>query len=113
MSRQEESREFHRRDCLMLCRCEGGSLRLSGFIVDLSYGGAGIVGTEKLPANGTELLLTTRHNWEAVALQSRVAWVKSGKGSGLADFGVEFLGTLYERQEQLAGFFQVPDTLES
>ena len=89
---------------LMLCRCEGDSLSLSGFIVDLSYGGAGIVGTKKLPANGTELLLTTRHNWEAVALRSRVAWVKSAEGLGLADFGVEFLDTLYERHEQLADF---------
>jgi len=89
----------------MLCRCEGGSLRLSGFIVDLSYGGAGIVGTKKLPANGTELLLTTRHNWEAVALRSKVVWVKSAENaSALADFGVELLGTLYDRQKQLADF---------
>jgi len=86
----------------MLCRCEGESLRLSGFIVDLSYAGAGILGTKKLPANDAELLLTTGHNRETVSLRSRVVWVTSAKESGLADFGVEFLDTLSERQEQLA-----------
>ena len=70
MARQKERRKFPRRDCLMLCSCEEESLR--GFIVDLSYGGAGIVGTKKLPAKGTELLLTTRHTWKAAELRSRV-----------------------------------------
>ena len=39
--------------------------------------------------------------------------VKSAaKSRGLADFGVEFLGTLYARQQELADFFRAPDTIE-
>ena len=113
MSLQKERREFHRRDCLMLCSCEGGGLRVEGHIVDISYGGAGIVVTKDLPTKDTELLLTTRLPWMMVELRSNVVRVKSGaKERGLAEFGVEFLGTLNERQEKLAYFFPKCNTFE-
>ena len=106
MVRQKERRQFPRRDCLMLCTCEGERFRSTGHIVDISHGGAGIVGTKKLPSQGAELLVTMRLPWKTIQLRSKVVWVKSeAKEPGLADFGVEFLDALHVRQEQLAGLF--------
>jgi len=99
---------------MLLCPIEGERFRCDGHIVNLSYGGAGIRGTKKLPAEGTEVLVTIRHPGKTIKLRSRVVWVKSAaNASALADFGVEFLGTLYERQQELADFFRLPDTIES
>ena len=113
MSRQKERRKFRRRDCLLRCRCEGKGFRFDGYIVNLSYGGAGINGTEKLPSLGTELLVTLGHTWKNLQLRSRVVWAKSDtKEPGLANFGVEFLDSLYVRQEKLAYFFPKCNTFE-
>ena len=113
MVRQKERREFHRRDCLMLCRCEGERFRSNGHIVDISYGGAGIGGTKKLPAQDAELLVKILLPWKRIELLSKVVWVKStSNASALADFGVEFLDTLSERQDKLAEFFPKSDTSE-
>ena len=112
MVRQKEERKDRRCDCLLLCPFEGERFRSRGHIVDISYGGAGIRGTRKLPPEGTELLLTTRHTWKAAELRSKVVWVKSeAKEPGLADFGVEFLDTLRERQEKLATFIPKTNTI--
>lgn len=114
MVRQKERRKDQRSDCMLFCPFEGEIFRRDGHIVNLSYGGAGIRGTQKLPAAGTELLVTIRHPWKTIKLKSKVVWVKSVIDvSVLADFGVEFMGTLYERQQQLANFFPPPDTLEA
>ena len=87
----------------MICRCEAEGFRESGYVIDISYGGAGITGTEKLPETGSELLVTIRLPWSTIDLKSKVAWVKSkGKKSGLADFGVEFLGTRRDIEGKLA-----------
>ena len=105
MVRQKERREFPRRDCLIRCRCEGEGFRFDGYIVNLSHGGAGITGTEKLPSPGTELLVTMGHTWKNLQLRSRVAWSKpEGQNRGYAQFGVEFLDSLHVRQEKLADF---------
>ena len=113
MVRRKERRKFPRRDCLMRCRCEGEGFRFDGYIVDISYGGVGITGTDKLPTQGAELLVTIRLPWKMVKLRSRVVWAKSDtKEPGLAEFGVEFLGTLSERQERLAEFFPKSNTVE-
>jgi c-di-GMP-binding flagellar brake protein YcgR len=113
MVHQKERREFHRHDCLMLCRCEGDRFRSHGYIVDISYGGAGKVGTKKLPIEGTKLLVKILLPGKKIELRSRVVWVKSAaKEPGLAEFGVEFLDTLQERQEQLADFFPKYHTIE-
>jgi len=110
--RQKEKRKNRRCDCLLLCPLEGERYQCDGHIVDISYGGAGIRGTEKLPAEGTELLVTISRPWKTIKLRSRVVWVKSAaKKRGLADFGTAFLGTLYERQKQLADFFPEPNTI--
>jgi c-di-GMP-binding flagellar brake protein YcgR len=97
----------------MRCRCEGEGFRFNGYIVDISYGGAGIVETKKFPTQGTELLVTIRLPWKMIELRSRVVWVKSDtKEPGLADFGVEFLDTLEQRQEKLAEFFPKSNAVE-
>ena len=75
MVRKEERREFRCWRCVMPCRCEGEGLRLNGFIMNLSYGGAWIVG-KKLPTEGMELLVTIRPRLEKVELRSRVVWGK-------------------------------------
>ena len=112
MVRQMERREFPRRDCMMHCRCEGEHFRFNGHIIDISYGGAGITATKKLSAQGAELLVTILLPWKRIELRSKVVWVKSeAKQRGLADFGVEFLGTLHERQEKLAEFFPKSNTI--
>ena len=112
MGRQNERREFRRRDCLLLCPFKGERFRSDGHIVDISYGGAGISGTKKLPAEGTELTVEIRRPWKTIQLQARVVWVKSAaRERGLTDFGTEFLGTLYERQKQLTDFFPEPNTI--
>ena len=106
MVHQKERRKDRRCDCLLLCPFEGERFRHDGHIVDISYGGAGIVGTNQLPAEGTELLVTIRHPWKTIELPSRVVWVKSdAKEPGPAHFGVEFLDTLAERRNKLADFF--------
>ena len=97
MARQKERRKFNRRDCMMICRCQGEGYGESGYVVDISYGGAGITGIKKLPEAATELLLTIRLPWSTIEMKSRVVWVKPDpKSSGLSDFGVEFLGSLPE-----------------
>jgi len=97
----------------MRCRCEGEGFRFDGYIVDISYGGAGITGTKKLPTQGAELLLTIRLPWKMIEPRSRVMWVKSHtKEPGLAEFGVEFLGTSEQRQDKLAEFFPKSNTVE-
>ena len=49
---------------------------------------------------------------KTIELRSKVAWVKSAaNASALADFGVEFLDTLHERQEKLAAFLPKPNTI--
>jgi hypothetical protein len=113
MTLRKERREFLRRDCLMVCRCEGDRFRFNGHIVDVSYGGAGIVETKKLPAQGTELLVTILLPWRRVELPSRVVWVNSeAKRNALADLGVQFLDTLSVRQDELAEFFPHNSVLE-
>ena len=104
MGRQKERREFPRRDCLMVCRCEGEGFRSDGRIINISHGGAGIAGTNKVPAQGAESLVTILLSWKKIELRSKVVWVKSAKEPGLADFGVEFLDSLTERQDKLVDF---------
>ena len=106
MTRKRERREFLRRDCLMLCRCEAKGFRPHGHIIDISYGGAGIVGTKQLPAEGAELAVNILLSGSSIKLPARVAWVNSKASKlGLADFGVKFLDALSERQAKLARFF--------
>jgi len=106
MIEQKERRKFRRWDCLMSCRCEGEGFSQTGLIVDLSCGGAGIKGANKLPAQGTELLVEIGSSWNKIQLRSRVVWVEpEGQKRGYAQFGVQFLGTLPERQQKLANFF--------
>jgi hypothetical protein len=113
MAHKKEKREFLRRDCLMLCRCEAKGFRPQGHITDISCGGAGIVGTKKPPAQGAELLVTLLLPWKRVELPARVAWVKAeATEKGLADLGVEFLDTLSERQDKLAEFLPQTNTVE-
>jgi hypothetical protein len=45
-------------------------------------------------------------SWNRIQLRSRVVWVETeGQKQGYAQFRVEFLGTLQERQEELASLF--------
>jgi Tfp pilus assembly protein PilZ len=106
MVSQKERRAFRRWDCLMPCRCEGQDLKLEGFIVNLSYGGAGIVTSDELPTEGLELEVTIRPVKEKIQLRSKVVWI-SAKGTerGPANFGVEFAGSLQERQDKIRTFF--------
>ena len=102
---QKERRKFHHWDCLMPCRCDREGFSQTGLIVDLSCGSAGIKGTDKLPAQGTELLVEIGLSWDRIQLRSRVVWVEpEGQKRGYAQFGVDFLGTLQERQAKLAKF---------
>jgi Tfp pilus assembly protein PilZ len=88
---------------MMICRCEAKGYSESGYVVDISYGGAGITGTSKLPEAETELLLTIRLPWSTIEMKSRVVWVKPDtKSSGLSDFGVEFLGSHHDIRSKLS-----------
>jgi hypothetical protein len=89
----------------MVCHCEGEGFTCDGHVVDISYGGAGIAKTETLPAQGAELLVKIVVPGKTVELRSRVAWVKSAANmTALADFGVEFMGSLSERKDKLSDF---------
>jgi len=106
MGSRKERRAFHRWDCMMPCRCVGEGFRTNGYIVNLSYGGAGIAGTKKLPTKGLELSVTIRPMKEKIELCSRVIWVNAhGAEDGPAKFGVEFLGSLEPRKEKIRAFF--------
>jgi hypothetical protein len=97
----------------MLCRCEGDGFQSNGHIVNISFGGAGIVGTKQIPVEGALLLLTILLPGSTVELSARVAWVSTrAKKLGLADFGVEFLDGLTERQEKLARFIPQHNAVE-
>ena len=97
----------------MRCRCEGEGFQFNEYIVDISYGGAGIVETKKFPTQGSELLVTILLPRNVIELPSRVVWVKSEpEKRGLADFGVEFLDSLPVRQEKLPEFFPRPSTTD-
>jgi hypothetical protein len=51
------------------------------------------------------MLVTIRPTWNRIQLHSRVVWVEpEGQKRGYAQFGVEFLGSLQERQGKLAYF---------
>ena len=64
------------------------------------------MGTRKLPSEGLELLVIMRPRVESIELPSKVAWVKSeGQETGLAEFGVEFLGPRHGIEERLKAFF--------
>jgi len=111
MVHQEERRKSRRWECMLLCHCEGEGFVSDGMIVDLSYGGAGINGTEKLPAEGTELLLTVLPLTEKVQLRSRVVWViPEGQDSQKAQFGVQFTESPEKVKERLRSFF--PSSLD-
>jgi hypothetical protein len=67
VARKKEKRQFRRWKCLMLpCRCGAGGSYLKGYIVNLSEGGAGIMRTSRLPAEGTDLLVIIRREWKAL-----------------------------------------------
>jgi len=90
----------------MVCRCEGEGFRSSGHIIDISYGGAGIAETKKLPAEGAELLVKICLPGRTIELRAKVVWVKSdANASAIANFGVEFLDPLSQRLAKLADFF--------
>ena len=111
MVRQQERRKSRRWNCVLPCFCEGGEFRSDGMIVNLSYGGAGITGTENLPAENTELLLTIRPRPEKVQLQSRLVWVNPEvQDSQKAQFGVQFTESPQETKERLRSFF--PSSLD-
>lgn len=106
MVRQKERRTFRRWDCMMPCRCEGQDFSFEGHIVNLSYGGAGLVTATDVPAEGLEMLVTIRPVKERVQLRAKVVWVgNKGLERGPASFGVEFVGTLQERQDKIRTFF--------
>ena len=112
MACRRERREFYRRDCLMRCRCTGTGFRFDGYIVDISFGGAGIV-AKQLPTPSAELLLNMYLPSESIEFPSRTAWTRAkNKKNGLADFGVEFLGSLPERKIKLGRFFPQSNTVE-
>jgi hypothetical protein len=91
---------------MMPCRCVGEGFRDNGYIVNLSYGGAGIAGTKELPAEGQLLTLTIRPMKEKIELLSRVVWVNSQfEDHGPARFGVEFQGSIKARKEKIRIFF--------
>lgn len=113
MDCQKERREFLRRDCLMLCLCEGEDFRFNGHIIDISYGGAGIVSTRKLPTEGAGLLVKIFLPGNTIELPSSVVWAKSkSMKHGLADFGVECLDSFPERQTKLGRFFPQHNAVE-
>jgi len=106
MVSRKEKRAFRRWDCMMPCRCVGEGFRVNGFIVNLSYGGAGITGTTKLPQEGSQLSITIRPMKEKIELECRVVWINSRfEEHGPATFGVEFLGSLEERKGKIRSFF--------
>ena len=114
MARRKERREFFRRDCLMLCRCEAKGFQPQGHIIDVSYGGAGIVGTKQLPAAGAELLVKILLPGSTIELLARVVRLGSkAEKRGLADFAVEFLNSLEERQSKLARFIPQHNAVEN
>jgi c-di-GMP-binding flagellar brake protein YcgR len=81
--------------------------------IDISYGGAGIVGTKKLPAEGAELAVSILLAGSSIKLPARVVWVNSKASKlGLADFGVEFLESFPERQGKLARFIPQHNAVE-
>jgi hypothetical protein len=95
----------------MPCRCEGKKLRLNGTVINLSYGGAGIGGTDELPSCGSELMLTLRPSLDAVKLRSRVIWTNpEAQESGRAQFGEEFTEPVQDVKEKLKSFF--PSSLD-
>ena len=108
---QKERRKSRRWDCVLPCRCEADNFRSDGMIVNLSYGGAGITGTDQLPAKTTELLLTIRPLTDKVGLRSKVVWVNpEDQGRGQANFGVEFTESPEETKGKLRRFF--PSSLD-
>ncbi|MGW8179169.1 MAG: PilZ domain-containing protein [bacterium] len=113
MDSLNERREFERRDCLLQCLCQGEYFRCSGQIVNLSFGGAGIAGTDNLPTEGAKLQVEILLPWKTIELRSRVMWVNPGaEKKETADFGVEFLDTLSERQQKLADFLPQSNAIE-
>lgn len=106
MASRKERRAFRRWDCLMPCRCAGKGYLVNGYVVNLSYGGAGIAGaTKTLPTSGVEWTLTIRPMKENIDLRSRVVWINSqSEEQGPATFAVEFLGALEARKEKIRAF---------
>ncbi len=106
MVRQEERRRSPRWDCALACLCEGDDFASYGMIVNLSCGGAGISGTEKLPRKNGTLRLTILRLAEEMELPSRVVWVHlQTPGRGKPNFGVEFTASLKETRRKLEAFF--------
>jgi len=91
---------------MMPCRCAGKGYLVNGYVVNLSYGGAGIAGAKTLPTSGMELTITIRPMKEKIELRSKVVWVNSkSEEHGPATFGVEFLDALEARKEKIRAFF--------
>ena len=91
---------------MMPCRCAGKGYRADGYVVNLSYVGAGIASARTPHTSGIELTLTIRPMIEKIELRSRVVWINSrSEEDGPATYGVEFVDALEARKEKIRVFF--------
>jgi hypothetical protein len=68
---------------------------------------------DNLPTEGKKLQLEILLPWKTIKLRAKVVWVRpAAEKKVTADFGVEFLDTLSERQEKLADFLPQSNVVE-
>ena len=102
---QEKRRRSCCRDCILTCPFEGNELSCPR-LVNWSSGGPGVAGTEGLPTENGQLLLTILRLAKEMELPSRVVWVNpEAPGCGKVSFGVEFEATPEETEKKLGRFF--------
>lgn len=91
----KDKRRFFRWSGRMPCECQAENMKSTGYIIDLSFGGARIVSSDNVPPEGADVTVAPFPDQEEVLLLGQVVYsLKKGSDEG-GEFGVEF----YERVE--------------
>jgi hypothetical protein len=97
-----DRRRFHRWTVSIPCICEAEEGSFTGKVVNLSFGGARVENTDRIPREGSDLQITLHLKDYSVSLSAHVFYIDPED----QHFGIEFYGSRVERIRQLLPLFR-------
>lgn len=97
-----DRRRSHRWPVSIPCVCEAEEGNFTGRVVNLSFGGARVEDTQRIPREGSDLRITLHQRDYGVSLSAHVFYASPEDPV----FGIEFYGSLVERAQKLLPLFR-------
>ena len=97
-----DRRRFYRWPVSIACIIEAEEGTFTGKVVNLSFGGARVEDTDRIPREGSDIRITLHLRDYSVTLSAHVYYASPEDPV----FGIEFYGSLVERTRQLLPLFR-------